>query len=122
MLHLAGHAGHHAGQPAATDQAVTGTVPPAGLLNPPALGNYPNRNHCLGHVTCYILQGMLGITLANLLPQIRPVRDAAPPAGLATTHAMPCYKLLAMLCNMSLSAGHAGHHPRQPAATNQADT
>ncbi|WIA14658.1 hypothetical protein OEZ85_003160 [Tetradesmus obliquus] len=32
--------------------------------------------------------GMLGITLVNLLPQIRPLRDAAPPAGLATTQAV----------------------------------
>jgi hypothetical protein len=31
---------------------------------------------------------MLRITLVNLLPQIRPLRDAAPPAGLATTQAV----------------------------------
>jgi hypothetical protein len=65
---------------------------------------------------------MLGITLVDLLPQIRPLRDAAPPAGLATTQAMPRYKLTDVLYNMLNSAGHAGHDPRQPAATDQAST
>ncbi|KAF6260843.1 POT family-domain-containing protein [Scenedesmus sp. NREL 46B-D3] len=32
--------------------------------------------------------GMLGITMVNLLPQIKPSRDAAPLAGLATTQAV----------------------------------
>jgi hypothetical protein len=44
-----------------------------------------NTNSLPRYVTRCILQGILGITLVNQLPHIKPIRDAAPQAGLAHT-------------------------------------
>lgn len=46
--------------------------------------------HLLPIPFCYLChcQGMLGITLVNVLPAIKPGRDAPPPAGLPVTQAV----------------------------------